>query len=104
MYYPTASILIDFFLEYHGKSLVDARFSWISRAIQQYTSTEHGRIFTDAELLECLRLKEEEYNSTAAARQCQRKHSTQILLNYEDTELGNGTLIFSLVLPSPHFS
>ena len=68
---------IDLFLiEYHGKSIVDARFSWISRALREYTSTEYGRVFNDEELIACLQTKQKEYNETTRLHRTEPKYST----------------------------
>lgn len=47
----------NYFTEYHGKNVCDSRFSIISRFLEDYSSTENGKLFTTLDVVKALQQK-----------------------------------------------
>ena len=58
----------SFFTQYHVKSICDCRFSWISSALESYSSTNKGEIKSTNDVFMSIKLKENQsknFNKTS---------------------------------------
>jgi hypothetical protein len=53
-------VYLNFFVENHGKSICDVRFSVLSRFISEYTKSNN--IYSTNDLINCIKIKQEESN------------------------------------------